>query len=395
MNKIPLRSFIRSLTLLLLVCLCLPSMIQAEGIQQQKNIVIYLDESATIVSRSPDRLSIPLSDMLIKLLESKNFLNDYDKISIIRFGPYNVSEIEQNNSKTMEIQASDRKVWMQTLLDYRKEQDAPAVVFRNGKPVLNTLLDQVFYHMEDKFCDKSSTDEADDQTSSDKDLINIYILASDFVHDVHNTIRIGDSNSCNNELVKAVKDSIDSFKTLCGSSFTGEKPKSFFIGLRATKPPYDPSKSWYNANIRCWKQMGNDNSGYLVSSLDAMIEEFDEKLDVNKIVNNIIRKTTLPLQIGGEAYVVDKDGKNILHLNVKNPNSRPVMIDRMYVKFKDYSEPHKTDLKKQVKDKDKNNTIEIDDKELLSKLENTNADDVVITLNQSPQSIKGNQRTSV
>lgn len=293
--------------ILLLSTSYLPSYAQGTNFEDvlSKDIIIYLDESISIVTGDPESPHQKIGRMVQELVSEENFIGQQDRIYFYKFSE-NLDETGIVNPLYKRNLAA-----INNYLDEYKKQ-------RKGHTKTDLL--KVLDHMKGLALE-------------DPNKYKIFVIASDFMHDP-------DNYPCNAIKEKGLgnfrtmtTNSIDSIKTEVGSRFTSDKEIKRFLFMFYVKPGYkkwmDECKNIISENERIVLRKFKDD-------LNAREINYTQVSNDTKVLLREIQETiTKRVIIFREDLYVDHDQSkaNTFTISVRNPNSWSISIDRIKLKF--------------------------------------------------------------
>jgi hypothetical protein len=282
-----------------------------------KEIIIYLDNSASIVRNSSDAPSQQLSSMLVELLSPEtDILNDNDTLSVLAFGPRFVTEFSRSN-----MIAKDNQ-WQSLLEDFGSP--------RAGDDETDFAI--VFQDMQQRI---ANTD--------DPDALRIFIIASDFVHDPDNTVKTKGLNNLDDVRKKvdqhwrSLQPSLNNLRSAGSDSFTGNDTTNFLLLLKTAPYVKSTSSDFYKAAAR---NLGQLLTNALADGLDASIINYTPgQLSAHAFATTIRRKLTRWVSFEVEGIVEKPNGTIDVRLLLQNPNTFPVQLTEVGVALDERADP--------------------------------------------------------
>jgi len=279
-----------------------------------KDILIYLDGSATIVKAQESAPSKVLADMLVNLLtysdEHGRFLRPNDNISIFTFG----DEI----TPLAEVANADSDVWRNAIAEFR--------ALKKGDD--KTDFREVFVDLRRRIKTKSST--------SSRPIV--VLIASDFVHEIsysdptvchaldayRNNQAIPAGAELNQFLMVVAERAVGNHVTFAG--LLRESPKQF-----QRRHPTDPIKDAANLLLNaCALALVEKNQNPIIERLkkeptfatDFAIDTIAKNIPqfVKKLVQEVRKRLSIDLKLDAEPFLVGDSDDVGLRIRIVNPD---------------------------------------------------------------------------
>lgn len=292
-----------------------------------KEIVIYLDNSSSIVNKEDDRPALKLGSMLQGFLSKEiGFVTQDDTISVVNFGSQILEKTCYN------IQARNETQWKSCIDYFMQPREG------DSQTDLKAVIDEV--------ATLAKTPTSDSRP-------RVIILASDLIHDPLNKVLSknlktrSEAEDLASELIDEMDQAFNSVLPVSGNPFLEQNPDNFMICLKV--PPLVSSKS--NSN---YKYAANKISDRVMEKFSercgALTQSFLPTLSVKDFEMQVRRKMTKWLQLS----VLELSENNLnakkpfVTVKVKNPNGFNVTITGIQIAAESDSNPVSFEMENSV-----------------------------------------------
>ena len=271
-----------------------------------KNIYVYLDASETIVEKQANSSHLKIKDYLVPLFDPQNdFIGEKDKVHITFFHSELVrgslsGGIPGNNFSAI----TDRLETYASLNSLEIEGSK-----QSWRTNIINVLNDIQLLLEDN---KLKSNE-----------FNLFIIASDFIHDPKNNI-------CRMQDVNDITEKIEKLSKRFPEAFTKDSQNVLIL------IPIPAPERYVQKHPKCMAAQKTRVLGGLKTEFNALEFQINGGLnDAHQLLQSIRKKLAKWIRFKSNKFVANKEGKQDIELLVSNPSVLAVRLEDIDIKLVD------------------------------------------------------------